>query len=429
MSVNLTIPSVGESISEGTIARWLKKDGERVEQGEPLFELETDKATTEIPAPSAGTLHISVAEGNTVAVGATIGSLEESGNGRKEAKEKPKAAAKSEEKKPAREEPQEKAKEAEAPPESPKQRPAEKPAAQPSEQKSSPRAPPLSPAARRLAREKALATAELRNDGQQEPQTLEPAERERAGNTHAETADAGAPKPEDRGETRKPMSAIRQRIARHLLASVHNTATLTTFNEADLSELQELRARYQDSFREKHGVKLGLVSFFVKACTEALQAYPIVNAFIDQQDIVYHDYCHIGVAVSTEKGLMVPVLHHAERMSIAEIEKKIAELAEKARAGKISVQDLKDGTFTISNGGVFGSLLSTPILNPPQSAILGLHTIQKRPVAVDEQVVIRPMMYLALSYDHRLIDGKDAVQFLARVKEYVEKPERMLLEI
>jgi 2-oxoglutarate dehydrogenase E2 component (dihydrolipoamide succinyltransferase) len=225
------------------------------------------------------------------------------------------------------------------------------------------------------------------------------------------------------------MSAIRQRIAERLLASQKNAATLTTFNEVDMSAIMDLRVRYKDKFRDKHGVGLGFMGFFVKAVVEGLRAYPLVNAWIDQTEIVYHHYYNIGVAVSTEKGLMVPVLHDADHLSFADIEKTIAELAEKARSGKVAVPDLQGGTFTITNGGVFGSLLSTPILNPPQSAILGMHTIQKRPVAINDQVVIRPMMYLAVSYDHRLIDGREAVQFLLRVKECIEKPERMLLEI
>ncbi len=230
-------------------------------------------------------------------------------------------------------------------------------------------------------------------------------------------------------EVRQPMSAIRQRIAERLLTSQKNSATLTTFNEADMSAVMDLRARHKDRFREKHGVNLGFMSFFVKAAVEALRCYPVVNAWIEQSETVYHSYCNIGVAVSTDKGLMVPVVRDADRLSFADIEKTIAELAEKARGGKIAVQDLQGGTFTITNGGIFGSMLSTPILNPPQSAILGMHAIQKRPIVVDDQVVIRPMMYLALSYDHRLVDGRDAVLFLIRVKECIEQPERLLLEV
>jgi 2-oxoglutarate dehydrogenase E2 component (dihydrolipoamide succinyltransferase) len=225
------------------------------------------------------------------------------------------------------------------------------------------------------------------------------------------------------------MSAIRQRIGERVVASQKSTATLTTFNEADMSAVMSLRAKYKELFKDKHHTSLGLLPFFVKACVQALKSFPVVNAFIDNSDVVYHDSYHIGVAVSTEKGLMVPVLRAADTMTFADIDKAIADLSGKARDGKITVQDLQGGTFTITNGGVFGSLLSTPILNPPQSAILGMHTIQKRPVVVDDQIVIRPMMYLALSYDHRLIDGREAVGFLIRVKECVEHPERLLLEV
>ena len=234
---------------------------------------------------------------------------------------------------------------------------------------------------------------------------------------------------DDSRETRQRMSTLRQRIAERLVAAQQNAAILTTFNEADMSAVLALRAKYKESFQKKHGVGLGFMGFFVKACCEALRAFPAVNAFIDGSDIVYHHYVDVGVAVSTEKGLMVPVLRGADRLSFAQIEKGIADLAAKARDGKITVPDLQGGTFTITNGGVFGSLLSTPILNPPQSAILGMHTIQKRPVAIDDQVVIRSMMYLALSYDHRIIDGREAVSFLVRVKECVENPERLMLEV
>jgi 2-oxoglutarate dehydrogenase E2 component (dihydrolipoamide succinyltransferase) len=240
--------------------------------------------------------------------------------------------------------------------------------------------------------------------------------------------EVATPAPAER-ETRQRMSAIRQRIAERLVSAQQTAAILTTFNEADLSAVLTLRGRYKESFQKKHGVGLGFMGFFVKACVEALRTFPVVNASIDGSDIVYHNYFHIGVAVSTEKGLMVPVIRDADRLSFAQIEKTIAELAQRTRDGKITVTDLQGGTFTITNGGIFGSLLSTPILNPPQSAILGMHAIQKRPVAVNDQVVIRPMMYLALSYDHRLIDGREAVQFLVRVKECVEDPERLLLEV
>jgi 2-oxoglutarate dehydrogenase E2 component (dihydrolipoamide succinyltransferase) len=237
------------------------------------------------------------------------------------------------------------------------------------------------------------------------------------------------PPPASERETRQPMSAIRQRIAERLVASQKSTASLTTFNEADMSAVIDLRNQYKEEFKKKHGVGLGFISFFVKAAVEALRAFPIVNARIDGADIVRQNYFNIGVAVSTERGLMVPVVRDADRLSFAEIEKTIAELAQKARDGKIAVGDLQGGTFTITNGGLFGSMLSTPILNPPQSAILGMHAIQKRPVAVNDQIVIRPMMYLALTYDHRLIDGREAVLFLVRVKECIETPGRLLLRV
>jgi 2-oxoglutarate dehydrogenase E2 component (dihydrolipoamide succinyltransferase) len=377
MAVEIKVPLVGESITEGTIARWLKKEGETVAADEPLLELETEKATTDIGAPAAGVVHIGVSEGQTVAVGTVIGTIEPRDGAPATPPRQPSARPE-----PRAQRPTEDAKPAAAPQEVKKAEPA-----------SSPRpAVPAPPA----PSEAAPSTAA--------PRSEEPERRER-------------------------MSAIRQRISERLVASQKTTATLTTFNEADMSAIIDLRARYKDKFREKFSVNLGFMSFFVKACVEALRAFPLVNASIDGSDIVYHDRYHIGVAVSTERGLMVPVLREADRLGFAEIEHTVADLAEKARTGKISVTDLQGGTFTITNGGVFGSLLSTPILNPPQSAILGMHTIQKRPVALDDQVVIRPMMYLALSYDHRLIDGREAVLFLVRVKELIENPVRLLLEM
>ncbi|HYV35772.1 MAG TPA: dihydrolipoyllysine-residue succinyltransferase [Gemmataceae bacterium] len=363
MAVPIKVPTIGESITEGTIVSWHKKNGDFVREGDPLFELETEKATTTIPAPASGTLQITAKEDATVAIGAVVGQIDDSAK-----------SPAAEEKKPA---------------------PAAQPVARSEIQQ--PPAPPAAPAP-----------------------TQAPVE------THEPVKPST---PSGGGERRQRMSAIRQRIAERLLASQKNTATLTTFNEADMSAVIALRTRYKESFKDKHQVNLGFMPFFVKACVSALKAFPVVNAFLDGSDIVFHDSYHIGVAVSTEKGLMVPVLRDTDRMSFAQIDQVIADLAAKARDGKIAVQDLQGGTFTITNGGVFGSLLSTPILNPPQSAILGMHTIQKRPIAVDDQVVIRPMMYLALSYDHRLIDGREAVQFLVRVKECVERPERLLLEV
>ena len=390
MAVEIKVPAVGESVTEGAVARWFKKDGEAVRANEPLVELETDKATTEIVAPASGTLRIRAKEGQTVSVGTVVGHIEEG------AAPPPKDGSPKPQKKP------------------------DKPAP-PAEE-----APPLSPAVRRLVAAKGIDVRGLTGTGPRgritEHDVLAHAEQQQA-------APPAAPPDQPRRGSRERMSPIRQRIAERLVAAQQTAAILTTFNEADLSAVLELRTRYKESFPKRHGVGLGFMAFFVKACVTALRAFPVVNAWIEGDEIVYHDECHIGVAVSTEKGLMVPVVRDADRLSFAEIEKRIAELAQKARDGKIGVADLQGGTFTITNGGVFGSMLSTPILNPPQSAILGMHTIQKRPVAVDDQVVIRPMMYLALSYDHRLIDGRDAVSFLVRVKECVERPERMLLEV
>jgi 2-oxoglutarate dehydrogenase E2 component (dihydrolipoamide succinyltransferase) len=421
MAVPIKVPTVGESITEGTISRWLKKDGEAVRQDEPVFELETDKATGEIPAPASGTLHIKVAEGERVAIGAVVGEIEAGAVSRRA--------------------PQTDRTDAQARPaarEQPKSAP-------PPEREGPEEEPLLSPAARQLAADKGVDVRRLSGSGRGGRITKEDvvAYLEKQEPPSAEATPAPAPEPRpttaslrgetlvpaERGETRQRMTSIRQRIAERLVAAQHAAAILTTFNEADLSAILALRAKHKEEFQKKHGVGLGFMSFFVKACVEALRAFPLVNSRIDGTDIVTPNYCDIGIAVSTEKGLMVPILRGAERMSFAQIEKTIAELAEKARVGKITVGDLQGGTFTITNGGVFGSLLSTPLINPPQSAILGMHTIQKRPVAVDDQVVVRPMMYLALSYDHRLIDGREAVSFLVRVKQGVENPERLLLEL
>jgi 2-oxoglutarate dehydrogenase E2 component (dihydrolipoamide succinyltransferase) len=290
--------------------------------------------------------------------------------------------------------------------------------------------PLLSPSARQMAADAGVDPAKLTGTGRDGRIIKEDVQAFVSQRGEKSESPAVEPKPAANGrETRQRMTTLRQRIGERLLAAQQNAAILTTFNEVDMSAIMALRSKYKEAFQKKHGVGLGFMSFFVKACVEALKAYPAVNARIDGADIVYHNYHNIGVAVSTERGLMVPALRDAGRLNFAEIEKGIAELAVKARDGKISVADLQGGTFTITNGGVFGSLLSTPILNPPQSGILGMHTIQKRPVAVDDQVVIRPMMYLAFSYDHRLIDGREAVSFLVRVKECVENPERLMLEV
>jgi 2-oxoglutarate dehydrogenase E2 component (dihydrolipoamide succinyltransferase) len=387
MAVEVKVPPVGESVSEGTLVRWLKKEGDHVAQDEPVFELETEKATQEVPAPASGILHIQAKEGDTLQIGAVVGSIDETAGA-------PAAAA----------------------------TPARAPAAAAEE-------PAASPAGRRAAAESGVDVREVKGSGKHGVVLKEDVHKHVAAPKQRANS-AGPPSAAGDGhETRQRMTAIRARIADRLLAAQKSTASLTTFNEADVSAIVTLRARYKERFKEKHEVGLGFMSFFVKASVAALQAYPVVNARLEGEDIVFQHHYHIGVAVSTEKGLMVPVLHDADRMSFAAIEQALASLAAKAREGKINVADLQGGTFTITNGGVFGSLLSTPILNSPQCAILGMHTIQQRPVVRDEQIVIRPMMYLALTYDHRLIDGREAVLFLVRLKECLEDPERLLLEV
>jgi 2-oxoglutarate dehydrogenase E2 component (dihydrolipoamide succinyltransferase) len=412
MASDITVPSVGESITEGTIGRWLKADGAAVRANEPVCELETDKATQEIVAPADGILRIAVQEGEKVSIGAAIGRIEEKAPAAAAGRDGSKAAAP-------------------APP-SPPAAPARF------------AEPILSPAARQLAAAQGIEPGQLTGTGRggriikedvlkfreehPAPEAAPPPVADAPASPPPVARAPGSPPTEGR-ETRQRMTPIRQRIAERLVAAQQNAAILTTFNEIDLSAVMALRARYKDAFQKKHGVGLGFMSFFVKAAVEALRAFPSVNARIEGADVIYHNFYDIGVAVSTDKGLMVPVLREADRLSFAGIEKGIAALAQKARDNKITVTDLQGGTFTITNGGVFGSLLSTPILNPPQSGILGMHAIQKRPVAVEDQVVVRPMMYVALSYDHRLIDGREAVSFLVRVKECVESPERLLLEI
>ncbi len=398
MPVDIRVPSVGESITEGTLSRWFKKDGEAIRADEPLYELETEKATTEIVAPASGVLHIGMHEGEKVAIGALVGRIEE-------------VAATS------------------SKPSDPK----EPPAAAASPKVDGKPQPVVMPAAQRLVEEKHMDVAGIAGTGRggrilKEDVAAVSGGRPGSSLPQGERGEK-PPLAAPRSETRTRMSSIRQRIAERLVASQQSTASLTTFNEADMSAVMALRAKYKEKFQQKHGVGLGFMSFFVKAAVEALKAFPHVNSRIDGSDIVQANYYDIGVAVSTDRGLMVPVLRDADRMSLAGIEKAVAELAGKARDGKIAVTDLQGGTFTITNGGVFGSMLSTPILNLPQSAILGMHTIQKRPVVVNDQIVVRPMMYLALSYDHRLIDGREAVLFLVRIKECIEDPERLLLDV
>jgi 2-oxoglutarate dehydrogenase E2 component (dihydrolipoamide succinyltransferase) len=422
--VFVVVPSVGESISEGILSRWYKADGSLVKSGEPLFELETDKATSDVPAAGSGVLRISVKEGDTVAVGATVATIDPADSTAAAKKEKEEAPP--------------------APKEPPKKPAAETPRPEPDKPPPSSADRSLSPAVRRLVAEEHVAASRVPATGpggrltkgdvlnflgsspnpQAGPDQSAPAAPIPPASDAATDTASSAPR-----ETRKRMSGLRQRIAQRLVEVQQTAAILTTFNEADMSRVIELRTLYKESFQKKHGVGLGFMSFFVKAAIEALKAFPAVNARIEGNEIVYQNFYEIGVAVSTDRGLMVPVIRNADQRSFAAIEQAIVNSATKARDGSITVDDLQGGTFTITNGGTFGSLLSTPILNPPQSAILGMHAMKKRPVVVDDQIVIRPMMYLALSYDHRLIDGRDAVSFLVRVKECIENPERMMFEL
>lgn len=419
MAIDIKVPEIGESITEGVLVRWLKEEGEQIHEGDPLFELETDKATTEVPAPGDGVLKIQTEEGATVEIGQTVGALEE---GKGEVKEKKDTGKQQKEKKPKKERKPEKDTTSESKPKEERKEGEEDDNAV------------ASPAARELIREHHLDLQQITGNGHQGRITREDVERylkEREKSTKEKKPDK-APAPtsgHEREETREPMSAIRQRIAERLVRSQQTTATLTTFNEVDLSEVLKIRKQHREAFAKKHDTDLGLMSFFVKAVVSALRELPIVNARIDRNEITHPNQIHVGVAVSTENGLMVPVVRDADLKSFAQIEKDINAFAEKAREGKIRPEDLQQGTFTITNGGVFGSMLSTPILNPPQSGILGMHAIEKRPVVRDDEIVIRPMMYLALTYDHRLIDGREAVLFLRHVKEQIEDPTRLLLDL
>lgn len=421
MKIELKVPDVGESVKEAILAEWLKNEGDRVEKDEPVFVVETDKVTLEVPAEQSGILHILVAAGETVAVGQVVGTIDtEAGKSAEEKKpsQKPDSAS---------ETPAEPGRDVVAQSRQPAPKPEAEPAPKRDEQPrpgSSPEAPGLMPSVRRLVREKGIDVNAVKGTG--------PAGRVTKADVmlfleSAQEGTNGAAASEE--TTRKPMSPIRKRIAENLLEAVQNTAMLTTFNEIDMSRVMELRDRFGKDFQERYGVRLGFMSFFIRAVTAALSGFPEINARIDGDHIVYHHYCHIGIAIGRKKGLVVPVIRHADRKSFAELESEIAAFAEKAEQNRLELSDLQGGTFSITNGGIFGSLLSTPILNIPQSAILGMHKIEKRPVVIDDQVVIRPMMYVALSYDHRIVDGREAVTFLRRVKEFLETPERMIMEI
>src|SRR6266581_6813847 len=434
MTFEVRIPTLGESVTEGVIVRWAKQDGEAVKPDDVLLELETDKASMELPAERAGVLRIVKPAGEKVAVGELVARIEEDGGARAAAPAAPKPA-------PAPPEPAVKPPPV-APELAPKPAPAA-PAAQlaPAEAEATPSAAravgPLSPAVRRLLAEHDLDPTLVPASGKGGRLTKEDvlAYLERSARpVRIEVPAAPTPSaPLAEGEERVPMSPIRRRIAERLVQAQRTAAILTTFNEIDMSEVIALRAEHKERFQKQHGIGLGFMSFFARACIAAVRDIPVVNAEIRGDDIVYRKFVHLGVAVGTERGLVVPVLHHAERMSFAEIEREIARLAGLARDGKLKLDDLAGGTFTISNGGVYGSLLSTPILNPPQSAILGMHKIERRPIAVgdpaEERIEIRPMMYVALSYDHRIIDGREAVTFLVRLKECVEDPSRILFDL
>jgi 2-oxoglutarate dehydrogenase E2 component (dihydrolipoamide succinyltransferase) len=402
---------MGESVSEVILLEWLKGDGERVEQDEPLCVLETDKANVELPSPASGALKHLQSTDTTLAIGAVVAEIDETAEAAT-----PVAETKSE--------------------------------------------PVLSPAVRRLVEEQALDPTAIEGTGKDgrltkkdvlahietlsapeptqpppepepaPPPVAKPAPPPEPESTPAPEPAQSSPAPASPGLTRRePMSRLRQRIAEHLVSAQHNAAMLTTFNEIDMSAVMQLRAKYKERFAQVHGSSLGLMSFFSRAAVLALGEFPAINAQIDDTHIVYHDFVNLGIAVSTERGLVVPVLHRADQMSIAQLESNIKRLALSARDNKLAMDELSGGTFTITNGGVFGSLLSTPILNAPQSGILGMHAIQERPVAVEGQVVIRPMMYVALSYDHRLVDGQQSVSFLVRLKELLEDPARLMLEV
>jgi 2-oxoglutarate dehydrogenase E2 component (dihydrolipoamide succinyltransferase) len=393
MSKDIRVPTLGESVTEATIAKWFKQEGDFVKADEPLVELETDKVTVEVPAPASGRLEkINVAAGTTVVIGALLGSIAEGAAGT----EAPKAAA----------------------PVAAAAAPAK--AAE----------IPLSPAVRKAVVENNLIPAEIPGSGKDgritKGDVIATLEKPAAPQP---VAPPSAPRVSGGSEERVKMSRLRQTIARRLKDAQNTAAMLTTFNEVDMTEVMSLRNQFKDTFEKKHGVKLGFMSFFVKACVQALRDVPAVNAEIDGEDIVYKNYYHVGVAVGTEKGLVVPVLRDADNLSFSGVEKTIAAYGKKARDGQLQMADMQGGTFTISNGGIYGSLMSTPILNAPQSGILGMHKIQDRPIAMNGQVVIRPMMYLALSYDHRIVDGKEAVTFLVRVKEILEDPSRALLDL
>lgn len=411
MKIDITVPQAGESVTEAMIGSWFKQNGEQVQKDEPLVELETDKSNLEMTAEESGVLVIAAEEGAVVKVGQVIGHIEVGAESKTPAGE-------------------------------PQPMPKEP------ERVEAPAPAPLSPAVRKMVEENKLDPSQIEGTGKggrlTKGDVLQVLEADSPVEASA-PATPVAPKPvesrvpakveqvstgDGRSTRSVPMSMLRRRIAQRLVEAQQNAAILTTFNEVDMSAVMAMRKRYQEAFQKKYGIKLGFMSFFVRACVEALKLIPEINAQLQDQTIVYHNYCDVGVAVGSDRGLVVPVIRNAERMGFADIEKTIGEFGQRAKEGKLTLDELTGGTFTISNGGIYGSLLSTPILNPPQSGILGMHKIEKRPVVVEgDQIAVRPMMYLALSYDHRIVDGKEAVTFLVHVKDALEDPARMLLEL
>ncbi|MGE5367061.1 MAG: 2-oxoglutarate dehydrogenase complex dihydrolipoyllysine-residue succinyltransferase [Betaproteobacteria bacterium] len=418
----IRVPVLGESVTEATIGKWFKKPGEAVAVDEPLVELETDKVTIEVPAPAAGVLaDVAAKDGDTVAVGAVLGQIKEgaAAAGGAAVKSAPAATPSA------------------PPPSPPQSAPAAAPKPAPATAK--PSDAPLAPSVRKLAAESSIDAANIAGSGKDGRVTkgdmLAAIERAAAAPTPVAATAAAvqmrAPAPPDDAarEERVRMTRLRQTIARRLKDAQNTAAMLTTFNEVDMGHIMALRTQYRDLFEKKHGVKLGFMGFFVRACVQALKEIPAVNAEIDGADIVYKNYYHIGIAVGTERGLVVPVVRDCDAKSLGEIEKAIADFGRRARDGTLKIEEMQGGTFTITNGGIYGSLMSTPILNAPQSGILGMHKIQERPMAVAGKIEVRPMMYLALSYDHRLVDGREAVTFLVRVKECLEDPARLVLDL
>jgi 2-oxoglutarate dehydrogenase E2 component (dihydrolipoamide succinyltransferase) len=432
MEIEIKIPNVGESVQEAVLVEWYKKDGDAVEKDAPLFVVETDKVTLEIVAEATGILKILIFEGETVSIGTKVGTIDTEAVSAPEPEPTPP------------EEVEEMALPLPAVTEEPVSEVAEEAPVKPEPLDFR---PILSPAVRRLVAERNIDITTVRGSGPGNritkgdvilfleqapfaapvPSPASPKIKDAAPVALVALSEPTPSKMED--VTRKPMSPIRRTIASRLLKAKHSTAMLTTFNEIDMSHTMAIRTQFKEAFKEKYGVSLGFMSFFIKASVEALREFPEINAFVDGNDVVYHNYYNVGIAIGTGKGLVVPVIRNADMLSFAELEQAIVDFVEKVKTNRLELADLEGGTFTITNGGVFGSLLSTPILNTPQSGILGMHKIEKRPVVVDDEINIRPMMYVALSYDHRIVDGREAVTFLVRIKECIENPERILMEI